>query len=344
MKIAIIKIGALGDVLRTTCLLAPLHERTSDAEIWWYTAKGARPLLDRNPWLARVVDARETPPAGEPRFDLVISLDEETDAAALAGRICGGKLVGAHVRGDGSVGYTADSAAWFEMGLLNRDADGGLTAANALKRANRATYPNLLFAMLGLTGLPSATGKPLLVPSPEEEAWAGAFAAEKGIDRGRPVIGLNTGSGSRWTSKQLSIEKTVELVDRLAAPVKEPLLLLGGPEEVERNRTLVRRAGGKLVDGGTGNSLPRFISLVNLCDTVITSDSLALHIATALDKRVVVFFGPTSATEIPLFGNSVRWTSTAPCACFYAARCTADRFCLDTLDCDFVADLFSRPV
>ena len=39
--------------------------------------------------------------------------------------------------------------------------------------------------------------------------------------------------------------------------------------------------------------------------------------AVALDRRVVVFFAPTSAAEIELYGRGEKVASTAPDACSY---------------------------
>jgi hypothetical protein len=74
-----------------------------------------------------------------------------------------------------------------------------------------------------------------------------------------------------------------------------------------------------LVDGGTDNGLLRFAALVSLCSLLITSDSLALHVALARDVRTVAFFAPTSAAEIELYGLGEKVVSTARDYCSYKA-------------------------
>jgi heptosyltransferase II len=71
------------------------------------------------------------------------------------------------------------------------------------------------------------------------------------------------------------------------------------------------------VDAGVDNALLDFAALVRLCDVVLTSDSLALHVALARDVRAVAFFAPTSAAEIEMFGLGEKVVSTAPDACSY---------------------------
>lgn len=74
MRIAIIKLGALGDVLRTTSLLRPLHKAYPGCEIWWYALLSALPLLQRNHWITRSIPF-DSPPvtvADQASFDLNI--------------------------------------------------------------------------------------------------------------------------------------------------------------------------------------------------------------------------------------------------------------------------------
>ncbi|MBI5886731.1 MAG: glycosyltransferase family 9 protein [Deltaproteobacteria bacterium] len=45
-------------------------------------------------------------------------------------------------------------------------------------------------------------------------------------------------------------------------------------------------------------SLEDYIDWINSCRLLVTNDSLGLHIAHALDKKIVSFFGPTLASEV----------------------------------------------
>ncbi|HLU38748.1 MAG TPA: glycosyltransferase family 9 protein, partial [Planctomycetota bacterium] len=73
----------------------------------------------------------------------------------------------------------------------------------------------------------------------------------------------------------------------------------------------------RLIDAGTDNSLLDFAALIDRCEVVITSDSLALHIALARRRRVVAFFAPTSAAEIDVWDLGEKIVSTAPDYCSY---------------------------
>jgi heptosyltransferase-2 len=70
---------------------------------------------------------------------------------------------------------------------------------------------------------------------------------------------------------------------------------------------------------------------VNLCDLIVTGDTLALHVAVALDKMVVALFGPTSAAEIDLYGRGVKLVSDAPCVGCYRTECDVLPTCMERI-------------
>ena len=114
------------------------------------------------------------------------------------------------------------------------------------------------------------------------------------------------------------MELTADLHGRLGG--RGSFLLFGGPEERERNAAILAAlAAGGLphADAGTENTLLDFAALVGLCDLLVASDSLALHVAVARRVPVVCFFAPTSAAEIELYGRGEKVLSTAPDYCSY---------------------------
>ena len=49
------------------------------------------------------------------------------------------------------------------------------------------------------------------------------------------------------------------------------------------------------------NNLYEYIEWINSCKLIVTADTLGLHLALALNKRVVALFGPTSPHEVYLY-------------------------------------------
>ncbi|HUR28074.1 MAG TPA: glycosyltransferase family 9 protein [Planctomycetota bacterium] len=332
-ELLIIKTAALGDVLRTTSILPGLHRKFPGARVTWATAPNAVDLVRTHPLVAEVAAIDPKSPADLERaaadwkaraWDWVLSFDDEEPLCRLASSLSARKLSGAYQEADGALAYTADVAPWFDMGLLSVH---GKQRADELKVANRLSHPAIFASMLGL-----AMGKPLLPSSPAHAEPAARFAREHDLGAHGPVIGLNTGAGGRWRSKTLSPERTVDLASAVAGELggRVTFLLFGGPDEALRNAEILERARGRvrLVDAGCDNALLDFAARVSLCRLLVTSDSLALHIALARDVRVVAFFAPTSAAEIETYELGEKVASLAPDSCSY--RADADTSTLTT--------------
>ena len=310
--ILILKTAALGDVLRTTSILPGLAQRHPGLPITWVTAPAAVDLVRTHPLVAEVValDASSSAALAARSWEWVVSLDDEQELCALASRLRTARLSGAHLGPDGKRSYTPDVAPWFDMGLLSVH---GKAEADRRKLVNTKSQPQIYAEMLGIE-----MGKPALVLP--EAARAGARALPGDL----PLVGLNTGAGGRWVGKQLPVERTVELAGAISRERqgKVRFLVLGGPAEAERNRAIVaglraHPARPAFVDAGTDHALLDFAARVELCTLLVTSDSLALHMAVALGRRVVVFFVPTSAAEIELYGLGEKVLSTSPDYCSY---------------------------
>jgi ADP-heptose:LPS heptosyltransferase len=321
-SILILKTGALGDVLRTTSILPGLHERYADCRVTWVTAPGAVDLVRLHPLVREVIPLDDLKPAqweavharlSLTTWDRVLSFDDEESLCRLASSVPSKRISGAFLRKSGLRAYTPDVAPWFDMGLLSVH---GKAVADRRKLENRRTHPAIFAEMLGI-----AAGKPKLPREPASERFADGFARRTALCDGGGVIGLNTGAGGRWQSKTLPVERTIELAASTSRALggSATFLLLGGKDEAERNRAIADGLKGRvrLVDGGTQNPLFDFAALISRCSVLVTSDSLALHVALARDVRVVVFFAPTSPAEIELYGLGEKVVSTAPDACTY---------------------------
>lgn len=112
---------------------------------------------------------------------------------------------------------------------------------------------------------------------------------------------------------------------------KNGVLLYGGPEERELMPALAKQLKGAALPTGTENTLRQFASLVGLADVMVTGDTLALHVAVASGKKVVAYFGPTSDTEIDLYGRGEKVLPLSPCQCYYQNQCTQKVSCMDNL-------------
>jgi ADP-heptose:LPS heptosyltransferase len=119
------------------------------------------------------------------------------------------------------------------------------------------------------------------------------------------------------------------------------LLLLGGQDEKDLMAGLYSKYNF-LIDTGYNYSLVEFAAIVNLCDMLITADTLALHIGTALNKKIIALFGPTSISEIDLFGRGKKITSPDDCKCYYNRYCTEKVSCMEKITSGMVMKAISE--
>lgn len=322
MNILIVKLGALGDVIRTSYILPGLRRKYGKAAIYWLTASSSVDLLRYNPHISRIITPAELEGvAASLSFDLVISLDEEVEILRLLQGLRYAQLIGASLC-EGRPVYTDKGAEWFDMGLISRF---GKEQADALKRENCREHNEIFADMLGIS---IETGEFFNATDIEEQS-------ARLFQRSSYNIGINCGAGKRWISKQLPVAETVKLIERLLVQQvngkKTRVYLFGGPEEEERH-CLIRQSvkSERLMDAGSSNSLLEFAALIKCCDYIITSDSLALHLAVAQGVKNLSFYAPTSAAEIGTFGTGVKLVSLAGDYCSYRpdadnSTITADR-------------------
>jgi len=181
----IIKLGAMGDVLRTTALL-----RVLTGDIYWVTKKECIPLLPvENGLLEQVIDANDAKKAIKNIiFDLVLCLDDDLEAASLATLINKTKLVGSFLDPFGKLTYTDSSCEWFDMGLVSKL---GKENADDLKKRNSKTYQEIIFGMIGK----EFKGEEYIIN------FDGKLKRNK---KEEVLIGIEGRSDKRWPTKQWS--------------------------------------------------------------------------------------------------------------------------------------------
>ena len=330
-RLLIIKLDAMGDVLRSTALLPPIVEAHPHASITWITRKESVPLLKRNPHVAEVLElGPEALVHLQTRtFDRVINLDASKTSAALAAAARSDRKDGFVLDESGVVRPTNEAARrWLEAGVFDD-----------IKRQGTATYQDRMADILGLSG---RKHQYVFELAADEVKQARTHLESIGLDFGRPVVGLNTGAGGRWPLKQWREEGYLELVDRIARRSDAQFLLLGGPSEQDRNDRLKHGSKVRLLDPGCDNTVRHFAGLLSHCDVAVTGDTLAMHLALALGKRTVVLFGPTSAAEIDLYGLGEKVVPDMGCLSCYKNSCDFVPNCMDLISTDMVESAVLR--
>ena len=329
-RILIIKLGAIGDVLRTTPLLTGLKKKWPDSFITWLTYPESLEVLCHNNLIDRLLgyDLGSILRLEVEDFDLVLSLDKMVEATALAAKIKAGKKKGFYLGDKGQLlPLDKDSEYAYRLGLDDK-----------LKfKENTKTYPEIVFEM---AGLPYQGEEYILNLTPQEDDYTRALRKRYRFKQ-RKVVGLNTGCGKVFATKKWTRDGFVKL-GKLLSKLKVATLILGGPEEEKRNRTLARRLKGQVISTGCHNTLRQFMSIIDLCDVVVTGDTIALHLAIALKKKVVALFGSTAGSEIDLYGRGEKLSVEVPCSPCYLGDCENDNICMTSIKPEMVLEAIKR--
>lgn len=122
-------------------------------------------------------------------------------------------------------------------------------------------------------------------------------------------IGFNFEVGSKWPVKAFPMEKWRVL--------EQELLDLGFS---------ISWQDGK-------DNLYRYMDWLNSCRLIVSNDSLGLHLAFALKKKVVGLFGPTGPEEVFFYGDSRYIASRVDCPVkpCYSSRCINGIECMGAI-------------
>lgn len=324
VEVLIIKLGAMGDALRTKCLLPGLKRLHPHSWITWLTERGSEPLV-RDPLVDEV---RTLTPGGllalEGRhFDILLCLDKDAEAVALARKLNASRKLGyAPTAGNKATIWNPGALHALRLGL-----------SDDLKfHQNKHTHPEILYQIAEMPYQGDEYG--LSVPTHAREQ-ARNLLARRGVPENTRIIGLNTGCGPVFETKAWTPEGYSQLIANLGRHPGMTMILLGGPREEELHRELMHRAadlaGIRVFDTGNHNSLEVFFGLVDECAVLLSADSLAMHVGIALKKQVVAFFGPTCHQEVDLFGRGEMIVTDFQCSPCYLKRCDVRPSCMQAM-------------
>lgn len=79
-------------------------------------------------------------------------------------------------------------------------------------------------------------------------------------------------------------------------------------------------------------TLEEYIEWINSCRIIVTGDSLGMHIALALRKKVIILMGSTSRNEIETYNRAVIFIPQLPCSpCYKKSKCNISPSCMDSI-------------
>ena len=155
-------------------------------------------------------------------------------------------------------------------------------------------------------GLDKDAALPQIIPNPHlnsalEAAWILASSLgvldNKSKDLNNKILGLcpgaEYGEAKRWPA-----EYYAEVAND-ALKKGWQVLLFGSDKDVHVTSQINRLTQNKCVDLGGKTKLGEAIDLMSICDTVISNDSGLMHMAAALNKKLIAIFGSSDPYHTP---------------------------------------------
>ena len=332
-KILIIKLDAIGDVLRTTSLLHAIKDKYPISHITWLTKSASKDIFKNNPLVDNLLffeDPHLSFRLLTEVFDLLLHPDTSPTSAAIAAATRTKERRGYIMDNIGKVIPVDDKGIeWLEMGAFDQ-----------MKKTNTKSYQQIIHEILDLD---YKKGEIIINLEESEKDFKNRFYSANHLDQYEFIIGINTGASHRWRFKQWRHEGYKELISILGKRNDIGVLLYGGNEEKEMNQNL-KDNFPNVIDTGSKNSLREFFALTDLVDIMITGDTMALHAATALKKKVICLFGPTSSNEIEDYGRVRKIIPDMGCLVCYKQNCDFEPNCMDSISADTIYNSINETI
>ena len=291
-NILIIKLGAIGDVLRTTSILPALRKKYGEnILIYWMTAPESIGVLEDNSFIDKILpyNLDNVLRIQQEKFDILFALEIDTPTTLLANLVYADEKFGFFFDNGVTFCFNQGAEAYLEIAFLTH-----------AKLSNRKTYQELIFQTCEI---PYNKEESIFELTENDKEYAKKYLSDNEISENEKIIGINFSSGKRWPSKSWSKEKVKEFIKNIK---EHKIILLGGPEEKEKLQELLLELNNediKVISNNPNNTIKQFAGILEKCDKIITTDSLALHIAITLKKPTIALFFSTPEWEIEDYGK-----------------------------------------
>jgi ADP-heptose:LPS heptosyltransferase len=332
-KILIIKCRAQGDVLRTTAILHGVKRKYPESYIAWLVDEESVELLANNPFIDKLLpyQLESIMPLLIEEFDVLISLDKEPPSTSVASLIKGAHKFGFGMNALGNlIPFNTEAEYAYQLGIDD----------DMKFKQNTMTYQEIVAKTAEL----EYKRDPYVFEIREHhKKTARDFFKKHGIPENTLAIGLNTGAGVKFETKQWSAEKYLKLIDFVSENLEINIFLLGGKRETELNQSIEKNAKHKVYNTGNDKSLLEFAGFLSLMDIVVSSDTLGMHLAIAQGKKVIALFGSTCPQEIDLYDRGIKLYAGVDCSPCYKQTCD-DMKCMEEITPELVFEEIQKLV
>lgn len=328
-KILIINLDAMGDVLMTTAQLPAIKRKYPVSTIYWITLKNAVGLLENNPYIDRVLsfDFESILILNNMEFDLVLNVDKSSRSGALTMQIDAKEKLGFGINSDNQI-IPLNKGAEYNYRLGMDD--------NLKFKINKRTGQDYLAETFNLE---YKRDDYIFVFSEDELQFIENYKLQNGLKNEDEIIGFNTGCSLLFPNKKMTIEQHIILIEKFLSYNRFKIMLLGGPEDEERNLLISARFKDQIISTPTKDGVRKGACYENIPQVIITGDSFGMHLAIALKKFVIAWFGLSCWTEIDLYERGFKlFPEGLFCAPCWKKVCPYNLECIQMIDLEKIVE------
>jgi len=339
-SILLVHLGAMGAVLRSTSLLQSIKQKYPNSLITWITEESTKPLLSNNPFIDKVLtlSTRDLLILSALKFDIGFFIDKSPEVAGILKMTQPTQCWGftALPENGGIVPLTHSAQELWEIGLSNEKKFfiNKKTEIQLIAEALELPYKRDEYIL-------KLTHDEIILTQLRRRDWS---------EQGKKILlGFNTGTSGVLPQKTIADQVWVDMILQLSHQLEKKgwlyqfVLLGGGPLDHQRNEMIAQHCSHlNLICSPTLNGLRDGICSTNAVDLVITGDSLGMHMAVALKKYVIAWFGPTCAHEIDLLENGVKIESSFSCSPCWKRTCEIAKPCNQLVEINKIIDSVTK--
>jgi heptosyltransferase-2 len=336
-KILIISLDALGNVLDNTPVLHAIKRKFPVSTIYWITLANAEKILLYNHLIDKVFAWTDENRMilKNMEFDYVMNADKSNYACAFANEVNAKKKLGFLLNEDGKI-VPANEGAMYSYIL-------GIDDQKKF-RENTRSGVDIIHEVFEL----EFKQDPYVFNfSDEEKAFIANYKKEISFDNKKVSVGFNTGCSELFPNKKMTIEQHVKIITDLLKNKNLRIVLLGGREDTERNDRIYNSFNSEekksIINTPSTLGLRRGACFMSIPDIVISGDSFGMHLAIALQKYIIAWFGLSCWSEIELYGNGEKlYQEDLECSPCWKRVCPYNLECIEMIDLKKIVELVNN--
>ncbi len=336
-KILIISLDALGNVLDNTPILYAIKRKYPVSTVYWMTLPNAEKILVNNPLIDKLFlwDDESRMIARNIEYDVVMNADKSLYACAFANEVNAKKKLGFLLNDDGKIVPANESAIYsYIMGIDDQKKF----------RENKRSGVDIIHEVFELE---YKRDRYVFNFSNEEKEFMESYKKSISYDSSKVYCGFNTGCSELFPNKKMTIEQHITLITEILKNPNIEIMLLGGREDTERNEKIFSAFSGKdrkrIINTPTTEGIRRGACYMSVSDIVISGDSFGMHLAIALQKYIISWYGLSCWEEIELYDYGIKiFQKDLECSPCWKRVCPYDLECIKMIDLNLIVDTVNK--